>query len=153
MKMLKTTAFLSGIIAASIAMAQPAGVPQSIADYWDWTRLNIGRFTDNTTGAHPQPKDVYINLLPADFTDAAGATITPFPEGTIIIKERNDSNRLLVDRLYMMEKTAGGWSYSFFDRQADGSFAGQSFGLGPNVCSGCHQGAPTDFVFVQYETR
>lgn len=143
----------AAILLAPIAMAQPAGVPGEIADYWSWTRLNIDRFTENTTGAHPQPKDVYINLDPTEFVGPDGVAATPFPNGTIVIKERNDAAQLLVDRLYMMEKVDGNWIYSFFDRQADGSFSSRSFGAAPNLCSDCHQAAPTDFVFVQFEHR
>ncbi len=138
------------IVASSIAIAQPAGVPDTIADYWDWTRLNIDRFTENSTGAHPQPKDVYVNLDVADILAAANGV---FPEGTVVVKERNDPDALLVDRLYAMEKVDGSWIYSFYDRQSDGSFAGQSFGAASNLCSNCHQAAPTDFVFVQLERR
>lgn len=146
-------AFAGAVIAAPTAFAQPAGVPDAIADYWSWTRLNIDRYTDNPTGAHPQPKDVYVNLTPDQLLDAGGAAVTPFPDGTIVVKERNDANELIVDRLYMMEKVDGDWIYSFYDRRADGSFAGESFGAAPNLCSGCHQDAPTDFIFVQFERR
>ena len=75
------------------------------------------RYTDNPTGAHPQPKDVYV-----------------------------------VDRLYMMEKTAGVSTHRVFDRQADGAFASRSYGT-ENFCRDCHRAAPTDFVFVQFERR
>ena len=153
MKTPAIVAGLAGIAAVSIAFAQPAGVPAAIADYWSWTRLNIDRYTDNPTGAHPQPKDVYINLDPADFVGADGVAMVPFPEGTIIVKERTDADALLVDRLYVMEKTDNAWLYSFYDRQADGTFTGRDFGAAPNLCSDCHQAAPTDFVFVQYERR
>ena len=141
------------IVAVPLAVAQPAGVPSAIADYWSWTRFNIDRFTDNTTGAHPQPKDGYINLDPGDFVGPDGVATVPFPEGTIVVKERNDADELLVDRLYLMQKLDGAWLYSFYNRQADGSFTGRDFGAAPNLCSDCHQAAPTDFVFVQYEHR
>jgi len=144
---------LVGAVAAPLVLAQPAGVPDEIADYWDWTRLNIDRFTENTTGAHPQPKDVYVNLEPADLVDAAGAAIVPFPDGTIIVKERNDRDALLVDRLYTMEKVDGTWIYAFYDRQGDGSFSGRSFGAAPNLCADCHQAAEADFVFTPFERR
>jgi hypothetical protein len=143
----------AALVAIPLALAQPAGVPAAVANYWSWTRLNIDRFTDNTTGAHPQPKDVYINLEPADFLGPDGVAATPFPEGTVIVKERNDPDELLVDRLYVMEKADGTWLYSFYDRQADGAFVGQGFGAAPNLCSNCHQAAPTDYVFVQYQRR
>ena len=153
---MRTALFVSAaapLAAIPLALAQPAGVPAAVADYWSWTRLNIDRFTENTTGAHPQPKDVYINLEPADFVGLDGVAATPFPEGTVIVKERNDPDELLVDRLYVMEKTDGTWLYSFYDRQPDGTFTGQSFSAAPNLCSNCHQAAPTDYVFVQYQRR
>ena len=139
-------------VAATLAIAQPAGLPGSIDDYWSWTRLNINRFTDNTTGAHPQPKDVYINLDPINFLAADGTMIVPFPDGTIVIKERNDPEELLVDRLYMMEKIGEAWNYGFYDRRGDGTFVGQDFGTN-NLCSDCHEAAVTDFVFTQFQRR
>lgn len=153
MKRAPFVAAIATIAAVPFAIAQPAGIPAEIAGYWSWTRLNIDRFMENTTGAHPQPKDVYINLAAEDLVGANGVAVSPFPEGTIIIKERNDADQLLVDRLYMMEKVDGTWIYSFFDRQVDGTFVSRSFGAAPNLCSDCHQNAPTDFVFVQYERR
>src|SRR5687768_1940983 len=116
--MRRVTAFaLPAVCLATFALAQPAGLPDSIRDYWSWIRLNLQVITANETGAHPQPKDVYINLDTSDFIGAGGMTITPFPNGTIVVKERFDPETLMVDRLYMMEKTGGAWTYRFFDRQ------------------------------------
>jgi hypothetical protein len=141
------------VIATTVSLAQPAGLPVSIADYWSWIRLNINRYTDNPTGAHPQPKDVYINLNPADFLAGDGTTKLPFTDGTVVVKERNDPDELLVDRLYMMEKIDGAWNYSFFDRQSSSTFDGQELGT-DNFCANCHQGAEQDdFVFTQFQTR
>ena len=152
MRIVRWTIGVAALLAAPLALAQPAGIPDRIGDYWSWTRLNIGRYTDNPTGAHPQPKDVYVNRDPAELVGPGGAPIVPFADGTIIVKERNDPGRLLVDRLYMMEKTAGAWTYRVFDRQADGAFASRSYGT-ENFCRDCHRAAPTDFVFVQFERR
>ncbi len=143
---------VAALVAVPLALAQPAGVPATISDYWSWTRLNIDRSTDNPTGAHPQSKDIYINLDPAEIIGAGGQPNVPYPDGTIVVKERNDGRRLLVDRLYMMEKAGGEWVYRVFDRQADGSFRGQDYGT-RNFCRDCHAAAPTDFVFVQFERR
>lgn len=151
--MRRVTAFaLLAACLASFALAQPAGLPDSIRDYWSWTRLNLQVITANETGAHPQPKDVYINLDTSEFIGASGMTITPFPSGTIVVKERFDPETLMVDRLYMMEKVDGAWIYRFFDRQPDGTFAGQDLGA-DNFCRACHQNAPTDYVFVEYQRR
>ena len=145
---------LGAVVAAtSVSIAQPAGLPDSITDYWGWIRLNINRYTDSPTGAHPQPKDVYINLDSADLLAADGATKLPFTDGTVVVKERNDPDELFVDRLYMMEKIDGGWNYSFYDRQSGGNFDGQELGT-DNFCANCHDGAEQDdFVFTQFQKR
>jgi hypothetical protein len=141
------------MIATTVSLAQPTGLPGSMADYWSWIRLNINRYTDNPTGAHPQPKDVYINRDPADFLAADGSTILPFADGTVVIKERNDPDTLSVDRLYMMEKINGAWNYSFYDRQSGEAFSGKELGTA-NFCANCHQDAEQDdFVFTQFQTR
>ena len=145
-------ALLAGLLSATLAVAQPAGLPQAIRDYWSWTRLNADVITTNVTGAHPQPKDVYINLATSAFIGAGGRTITPFPNGTIVVKERRNAGTMMVDRVYMMEKIAGAWTYRFFDRQPDGTFVGQDLGT-ENFCRNCHRNAETDFVFIQYERR
>lgn len=145
---------LGAVVAATtVSLAQPNGLPGAMNEYWSWDRLNINRYTDNPTGAHPQPKDVYINLDPADFLADDGTTKLPFPDGTVVVKERNDPDALFVDRLYMMEKIDGTWNYSFYDRQSDTAFDGQELGT-DNFCANCHQGAEQDdFVFTQYQTR
>ena len=153
MKSVVMLALGAAVIATTVSLAQPAGLPGSITDYWGWTRLNINRYTDNPSGAHPQPKDVYINLNPTDFLAADGTTKLPFPDATVVIKERNDPEELLVDRLYMMEKIDGVWNYSFYDRQDRGTFVGRELGTA-NFCANCHQGAEeNDFVFTQFQTR
>ena len=153
---MKSAAFLAlgaTVIATTVSLAQPSGLPDSLGEYWSWMRLNIDRYTDNPSGAHPQPKDVYINLDAADILAGDGTTNYPFPDGTIVVKERNDPDRLVVDRVYMMEKTDGAWNYSVYDREGDSAFSGRDFGT-ENFCRDCHLGAEdTDFVFVQYETR
>lgn len=141
------------VIATTVSVAQPTGLPDSITDYWGWTRLNINRFDDNPSGAHPQPKDVYINLSPADFLAADGTTRLPFPDGTVVVKERNDPKELLVDRLYVMERIDGAWNYSFYDRESGSTFGGRELGT-DNFCANCHQGAEEDdYVFTRFQRR
>jgi len=152
MKLIATLTIGAAALATTVAIAQPSGLPDVITDYWSWSRLNIDRFTDNLTGAHPQPKDVYINLDPNDFR-ADGQTILPFPDGTVVVKERNDADELLVDRLYVMEKVAGAWAYSVYDREGTSAFSGRELGT-DNFCSSCHEGvADEDYVFTRFETR
>lgn len=136
-----------------VAVALAPGLPVSITDYPNWTRLNIDRVTANPTGAHPQSKDVYVNLDVDVLLDDGGGYALPFPDGTVLVKERNDIVRLLADRLYVMEKQGARWEYAFYDRQADGSFGASELGA-DNFCHGCHTGArATDFVFTPFERR
>ena len=46
--MRRVTAFaLPAACFATFALAQPAGLPDSIRDYWSWTRLNLQVITAN----------------------------------------------------------------------------------------------------------
>lgn len=151
--MQRTLATLLTLLLTCGALALAPGLPDAIDNYWSWTRLNLERVLDNPSGAHPQPKDVYVSLAGSDLLDAAGTLRLPFPDGTRIVKERSDPEALQVDRIYLMEKIDGSWSYSFFDRQPDGSFSGQQLGS-DNFCSGCHLGASdSDYVFTPYQRR
>ena len=151
--MLTKTSALTLLLLLGSAVAIAPGLPEAIDGYLTWTRLNADPVLENPSGAHPQPKDVYINLETDDLLVDGDAYALPFPDGTLLIKERNDPDALLVDRVYLMAKRGGAWSYSFYDRQSDGSFAGQELGT-ENFCSACHQGAAaTDFVFTRYQRR
>lgn len=140
------------LLCCGVALALAPGLPDAIDGYWNWTRLNIDRVLENPSGAHPQPKDVYISLAGSELLDESGELRLPYPDGTRIVKERSDPEALLVDRIYLMEKSGGTWLYSFYDRQADGGFSGQQLGS-DNFCSGCHVGADGDFVYTPYERR
>jgi hypothetical protein len=138
---------------ALLAVAIASGLPASIDAYPNWTRLNTDRVTTNPTGAHPASKDVYVNLAVDTLLDDAGAYLLPFPDGTVLVKERNDVSRLLVDRVYTMEKSLSRWEYAFFDRQPDGGFSATLLG-GDNFCHACHTRAQeTDFVFTPFGRR
>lgn len=138
---------------SSLAVALAPGLPASIDGYPNWTRLNVERVTADPTGAHPASKDVYVNLGVDALLDDDGAYVLPFPDGAVLVKERNDVARLLADPIYTMEKTRSRWEYAFFDRQADGSFSATVLGS-DNFCQGCHTGAQaTDFVFTPCERR
>jgi hypothetical protein len=137
---------------APLAVALAAGLPASIDAYQNWTRLNTDRVTANPTGAHPASKDVYVNLDVDTLLDG-GEYVLPFPDGTVLVKERNDVSRLLVDRIYTMEKLGSRWEYAFFDRQPDGDFSATLLGS-ENFCHSCHTRAEeTDFVFTPFERR
>jgi hypothetical protein len=145
-------ATLALTLVTGVALALSPGLPDTLDDYWSWTRLNVDRVLENPSGAHPQPKDVYISLEGDALLDGDALRL-PFPDGTLVVKERGDPDTLVVDRIYLMERVDGRWLYSFYDRQADGGFSGQQLGA-DNFCSGCHAGAAeTDFVFTEYQRR
>ncbi len=148
-----TSSILFLLLLFGFALAIAPGLPEALDNYYSWTRLNADKVLDNPSGAHPQPKDVYVNLDTDTLLEDGNNFALPFPDGTLVIKERNDAEQLLVDRIYLMEKRDGVWHYSFFDRQPDGSFSGREMGS-ENFCSNCHQGAAdTDFVFTRYQLR
>jgi hypothetical protein len=144
---------LLALTLGGLALALVPGLPEALDNYQGWTRLNPNRVTENPSGAHPASKDIYINLEPDAFLGADGSYRLPFADGTRIVKERSDTARLLVARLYLMEKEAGRWRYGVFDRREDGSFVGQDLGTN-NFCHACHGGASErDFVFTEYARR
>ena len=150
---MKRLGLASLVTLLSLVFAIAPGVPEALEEYQNWTRFNIDRITENPTGAHPQSKDVYINVDPSASINEEGRLSEALADGTIIVKERNDTEQLFVDRLYIMEKVNGVWDYSFFDRQQDGSFAKQT-PLSDTFCMACHQGAAQhDFVYTVFENE
>jgi len=150
------TALIAALVVAIFfggAVALPPGLPSSIDAYPNWTRLNIDRVTANPTGAHPLSKDVYVNLDLSTLLTADGGLAFPFPEGTVVVKEQNDIARLLISRIYVMEKRDAQWQYAFYDRRDGGDFAVTELGTA-NFCHACHTGASDrDFVFTSFDRR
>ncbi len=149
------TVLVSVLMVTGLAFAVTPGLPEVLDDYYSWTRLNINKVIDNPSGVHPPAKDIYVNLdhMTLSLLAREGGGWNPFPDGALVLKERNDPESRMVDRLYLMEKRDGVWHYSLYDRQPDGGFAGQDLGT-ENMCSGCHAGAAdNDFVFNLYQSR
>jgi hypothetical protein len=150
---MKQLGLLILILLVGLVFALTPGLPQGLDGYPNWVRFNLNRVTDNPTGVHPQSKDIYISTDPSEYMNSEGRLSSALPDGTIIVKERNDVEQLLVDRVYVMEKVAGEWAYSFYDRQADSSFTEQT-PPSDTFCMSCHQGAAEhDFVYTEFYLR
>lgn len=140
------------LLASGAALALPPGLPEALDDYPTWLRINIDKVLENPSGAHPQPKDVYVSLGADELLGGDGDYRLPFPEGTRFVKERFDPGALQVDRVYLMTKRDGAWVYAFYDRTPEGAFSGQELGT-ENFCASCHAGADSDFVFTRFARR
>lgn len=148
--MKKATHLLLVLALSGVALA---ALPAPVEGYWNWTRLNVNKILDNATGAHPNPKDVYANLKPEQLADASGKPKLPYPDGTVIVKERFDPQIMAVGRVYYMQKTRGAWSWGVLDRQSNGSYTGGRLG-NPALCVNCHTDAKaTDWSFTTYQKR
>jgi hypothetical protein len=149
------------LLAAAVAVSLTAvvvaqqGVSDDVDGYFSWTRLNPQR--NFIESAHPAPKDVYVNDTGVQHAlDRA----FPFAEGTVLVKEVMDDDGLQVAMLPSMRKVAGfdpdgnDWQYAMFERQDDGSFAGEWVDVGTDMhamCSSCHANASdNDYAFLTY---
>jgi hypothetical protein len=146
------------IAAASLAtavLAQMVANQDDIEGYLGWTRLNAQR--NFIESPHAAPKDVYVNDVGRD---AALGRSFPFPEGTVLVKETTDEDALRVAVITAMRKVAGfdpdrgDWQYAMFERQDDGSFAGDWVATDTDMhqmCTSCHQqAADRDYAFLDY---
>lgn len=152
--MRKATNVLLVLMLAGLALrvALAAALPTNLDGYWNWTRLNADKLLTNSAGVHPNPKDVYVNIKADQLVDDAGK-FKPFPDGTIVVKERFDPPIMAVGRVYFMEKVKGEWTWGFYDRQQDGSYKGGKL-ENAGICINCHTNAKaTEWVFTPYQKR
>jgi hypothetical protein len=136
-------------------VAQQAIADDSVDGYFSWTRLNPQR--NFIQSAHAAPKDVYVNDVGAE---SASTRSFPFPEGSVLVKEITDEETMTIAMLPSMRKVAGfdpdngDWQYAMFERQDDGSFAGEWLAADHEMhqmCVGCHTGAAdNDYAFLNY---
>jgi hypothetical protein len=109
-------------------------------------------------GAHGMgTRTVYIS--DAGVMALKDASMTTFPEGTLIIKEIMDETNTFLMRVAAMEKTAdpmyaahNGWKYTQYQRESATAGlmpqAGDIPGGSSDGCHGCHVKADNDSVFV-----
>ena len=157
-----TAAFI--VAAASvlaIALAAASTLPEDIHGYLGWNRANVNK--NFIESPHPEAKDVYYNDIAAETIDTAEAVADmefPFAEGSIFVKETLDPDSLQVPVITTMRKVDGfdpdnnDWQYGMFERQEDGTFAGEWFDADAEMaamCVECHTAvADQDFTFLDY---
>jgi hypothetical protein len=150
---------LSGVV---LALAAPAGIPETIAPYQAWTKMNAIPLTD-PSNPRAGPKNTFINLSPTVLGGVVGSgarTRLPFPGGTTIVRETLDVESGFVRVLFVMEKdpSAGrtlGWKFSGFGRTAaDAAFQPMEIADPVARCLNCHlQMGASDFVFTPFLNR
>ncbi len=153
--MLKRLTFAGFVLFALllVTVLAQSGLPEEVSGYLQWSRANPQKSFEES--AHPVAKDIYYN-------ETAGPTILsqnfPYPEGSILVKERTDPESLMVTTLYAMRKAPGfdpdngDWQYGVFEQMDDGSF-GNGWFTAENqaMCVGCHSdAADKDYTFLSY---
>ncbi len=150
------------VMALATAGAQ-SGVPEDLARYRTWTRMNTLPLID-PSNPRAGPKNTFINLSPGQLREVVGPggrARRPFPEETIIVRESLDPAGGFLTVLFVMRKQAKaaatkGWGFSGFSRRAaDQPFQPVSLAPSPFVrCLACHgQMQASDFVFTPFANR
>ncbi len=153
---------LSVLAGAVLALAAPAGVPEAIAPYQTWTKLNAVPLTD-PSNPRAGPKNTFANLSPAVLGTVVGPGArarAPFPAGTIIVRESLDVDSGFVRVLFVMERDPAatrtrGWKFSAFNRAtADTAFQPTPIADPVTRCLDCHlQMGASDLVFTPFLNR
>lgn len=124
----------------------PAGLPDDIAGYTSWLRLNAEPIPPADAGdAHLGTKNVYT-------TDAMGGDGL-FPDETVIVKDAMRPDAEFVGLVAIMRKSAGSapdsndWTFVEYTREgSDEPFTELASG---SVCTSCHVGASaSDYVWT-----
>jgi predicted component of type VI protein secretion system len=121
------------------------GLPQAVAGYRDWTKLNSKPLQPRDSDPHLGTKDVYASKR----MRANGL----FPNGTTIVKEAVRPGKDFIGLIAIMRKERGAdpahndWLFVEYTRDGKGRrFSEVASGA---VCYGCHVGAEeTDYVFT-----
>ena len=125
-----------------------AGLPEDIAGYEDWVRLNPEPIPPIQGGdAHNGTKDVFTSRE----ADRSGGI--SYPAGTIIVKEAIRPERDFIGLVAIMRKIEGfdpannDWEFVEYTRSSPNDIF--TIIASGGICSGCHTGAAaTDFVWV-----
>jgi plastocyanin len=152
-------------IAVAGAAAAPAdfpGVPDDLAQYRSWTKMNVILMND-PSNPRAGPKNTFTNLSADTLRGlvAPGARLrAPFPDGAIFVRETLDTDTGFVRILFIMTKDrkatqTRGWRFSAFTRTA----ANQTFQpleIADPVarCMNCHaQVKSYDLLFQPFTNR
>lgn len=164
MRRLATGLVLGGIILAATVLAAgaPAGMPETLAPYPSWTKMNAVPLTD-PSNPRAGPKNTFINLdagVLGGLIGSGARVRAPFPAGTVIVRETLDVDAGFVRVLFVMERDptqtrTRGWKFSGLSRAAAGQ-AFQPIAIADPVsrCLNCHlQMGAADFVFTPFLNR
>ena len=129
------------------------GLPDFVAGYQDWLRLNAEPIPPRQGGdAHLGTKDVFVNQA-TDTLAPNGVQLFPYPDGTIIVKESTRPGLDFVGLVAVMRKRAGSdsahgdWTFIEYSR----STSTQAFSVlaRDGSCFGCHRIAEsTDWAYT-----
>lgn len=142
--------------AGTLPPAALPGLPEFVAGYRSWLRLNAAPIPPRPGGdAHFGTKDVFVNQT-RDMLAPAGTQRFPYPEGTIVVKESTRPGADIVSLVAIMRKRAGSdpphgdWTFTEYTR-GDAS-ARFTLVARDNVCFGCHTiAAAMDWVYTPLE--
>jgi Cytochrome P460 len=124
----------------------PPGVPDFVAGYRDWAKLNDAPIPPRDSDPHNGTKDV--------FASKERLANGRFPVGTVVVKEATRPGADFIGLIAIMRKQRGAdpehndWVFVEYTREAaDATFGEQAAGA---VCWSCHVGArDLDYVFTE----
>jgi hypothetical protein len=124
----------------------PPGVPDFVAGYRGWTKLNEAPIPPRDSDPHFGTKDV--------FASRERLANGRFPAGTVVVKEATRPGADFIGLIATMRKQRGAdpehndWVFVEYTREsANAAFAEQAAGA---VCWSCHVGArELDYVFTE----
>jgi hypothetical protein len=139
------------------APAPLPGLPDDVAGFDSWTRLNAEPIPQDSPqaqrvgfDAHGGVKDVYVNRPRAAVAGAEGRT---FPDGAIVVKAAREDGAITL--VAIMRKVAGSdpahgdWEFVEYKRDGAGDPFATDASLAGATCWGCHATASgSDWVFT-----
>jgi len=131
------------------------GLPESLAGYENWLKLNARPIPPRAADPHNGTKNVYVNQERAAIIRNDQQQF-PYPDGTIVVKESIRPGRDFIGLIATMRKSKGSdpahndWKWIEYTRNGkDEPFREVARDA---VCWGCHSGAiGTDYVFTVTE--
>lgn len=129
------------------------GLPEEIAGFAGWTKLNSEPIPPKAADPHLGEKDVFTSASPAE-AEAVDSGAERYRDGTIIVKSAVRPDGDFVGLIAVMRKVRGldpehnDWEFVEYTRDSPGD----SFEVIARdaVCWTCHEAAkPTDYVYTR----
>jgi hypothetical protein len=140
----------------ALTVAAPPGLPDWVAGYDGWLRLNAAPLPVRPGDPHRGEKDVFVNRTREEIA-SGGVQRFPYPNGAIVVKASTRPGEDFVWLVAIMRKRAGSdpahgdWEFVEYTRQS----AGDRFTVAARdgVCWSCHGDvrASSDWVFTLLE--